>query len=194
MLGSGAYEAAYQASKKLVLYGAVGAAVLSAVIILFSPAYVAIYQVEPAVKQLTVQILFVYALIAPVKVLNMILGGGIIRSGGKTKYVMVIDMIGTWGFGVPLGLLAAFALKLTIPLFTSFYRWRNVFVSAFRWQCFAEERGCKVWKLRQRDWRQSCRLTAFFDGVWPQQSKHRAREKYRISIQHLCLGWHGCCF
>ena len=89
--------------------------VLSAVILLLSPVYVVIYQVEPDVKRLTVQILFAYALIAPVKVLNMILGGGIIRSGGKTKYVMVIDMIGTWGFGVPLGLLAAFVLKLTIP-------------------------------------------------------------------------------
>ena len=92
-----------------------GALVLSAVILLLSPVYVVIYQVEPDVKRLTVQILFAYALIAPVKVLNMILGGGIIRSGGKTKYVMVIDMIGTWGFGVPLGLLAAFVLKLTIP-------------------------------------------------------------------------------
>ena len=29
---------------------------------------------------------------------NMILGGGIIRSGGKTKYVMMIDMMGTWLF------------------------------------------------------------------------------------------------
>lgn len=114
-LGSREYEAAYQASKKLILYGTVGALVLSAVILLLSPAYVVIYQVEPDVKRLTVQILFTYALIAPVKVLNMILGGGIIRSGGKTKYVMVIDMIGTWGFGVPLGLLAAFVLKLTIP-------------------------------------------------------------------------------
>ena len=92
-----------------------GAVVLSVVILLLSPVYVVIYQVEPDVKRLTVQILFAYALIAPVKVLNMILGGGIIRSGGKTKYVMVIDMIGTWGFGVPLGLLAAFVLKLTIP-------------------------------------------------------------------------------
>ena len=45
----------------------------------------------------------------------MILGGGIIRSGGKTKYVMAIDMLGTWGFGVPLGLLSAFVLKLPIP-------------------------------------------------------------------------------
>ena len=45
----------------------------------------------------------------------MILGGGIIRSGGKTKYVMVIDFIGTWLFGVPLGLLAAFVWKLSVP-------------------------------------------------------------------------------
>lgn len=44
----------------------------------------------------------------------MILGGGILRSGGKTQYVMFVDMIGTWLFGVPLGFLAAFALKLPI--------------------------------------------------------------------------------
>ena len=45
----------------------------------------------------------------------MILGGGIIRSGGKTSYVMLIDIIGTWIFGVPLGCIAAFALHLSIP-------------------------------------------------------------------------------
>ena len=45
----------------------------------------------------------------------MILGGGIIRSGGQTQYSMAIDLIGTWGFGVPLGLLAGFVLKLSIP-------------------------------------------------------------------------------
>ena len=44
----------------------------------------------------------------------MILGGGIIRSGGKTNYIMWIDIIGTWGFGVPLGLLSAFLWKLPI--------------------------------------------------------------------------------
>lgn len=80
-----------------------------------SAGYVNIYQVEDSVKALTRQILFAYALIAPFKVLNMILGGGIIRSGGRTKYAMAIDIIGTWGFGVPLGLLSAFVLKLSIP-------------------------------------------------------------------------------
>lgn len=114
-LGSREYEEAYEASRKLLLYGAAGSAVLSVVIVLTRTSYVQIYQVDAAVKVLTAQILLAYAVIAPVKVLNMILGGGIIRSGGKTKYVMYIDMVGTWCFGVPLGLLAAFVWKLSIP-------------------------------------------------------------------------------
>lgn len=114
-LGGKDYSEAYAASKKLILYGAVGSAVLSAAVILTSPLYVQIYQVEEAVKRLTRQLMLAYALVAPFKVLNMILGGGIIRSGGKTKYVMYIDTIGTWGFGVPLGLLAAFVFRLEIP-------------------------------------------------------------------------------
>lgn len=114
-LGNEEYEEAYSASKKLLLYGAAGAIILSAVVILTSSFYVEIYHVEYRVKLLTRQILFAYALIAPFKVLNMILGGGIIRSGGKTTYVMYIDLIGTWCFGVPLGMFAAFVLKLSIP-------------------------------------------------------------------------------
>ena len=70
---------------------------------------------EAEVKQTTIQVLAVYAVICNVKVQNMILGGGIIRSGGKTKYVMAIDLIGTWMFGVPLGLLSAFVWNLSLP-------------------------------------------------------------------------------
>ena len=114
-LGTGDYSDAYKASKKLVIYGAAGSIFLSVIVVLTAGFYVQIYQVEEVVKQLTIRILYAYALIAPFKVLNMILGGGIIRSGGRTKYVMYIDIIGTWIFGVPLGFLAAFVLKLPIP-------------------------------------------------------------------------------
>ena len=114
-LGTGDYSDAYKASKKLVIYGAAGSIFLSVIVVLTAGFYVQIYQVEEVVKQLTIRILYVYALVAPFKVLNMILGGGIIRSGGRTKYVMYIDIIGTWIFGVPLGFLAAFVLKLSIP-------------------------------------------------------------------------------
>ncbi|MGM9562609.1 MAG: MATE family efflux transporter [Faecousia sp.] len=114
-LGEGSYDEAYDAAKKLILYGLTGAAVLSVVIVLISPYYVQLYRVEPEVKALTRQILLAYALIAPFKVLNMIAGGGILRSGGKTGYVLAIDLLGTWGFGVPLGLLTAFVFKLSVP-------------------------------------------------------------------------------
>ena len=114
-LGNGDYSDAYKASKKLIFYGAVGSLILSGLVVLTAGFYVQIYRVEEVVKQLTVRILYAYALVAPFKVLNMILGGGIIRSGGRTKYVMYIDIIGTWIFGVPLGFLAAFVLKLPIP-------------------------------------------------------------------------------
>lgn len=94
-LGSGENEEAYWSAKKLMLYGAIGSALLSVIVMIASKAYVGIYQVDNAVKTMTMQILFAYAIVVPFKVLNMILGGGIIRSGGRTKYVMFIDMVGT---------------------------------------------------------------------------------------------------
>lgn len=115
-LGEKEYDEAYVASKKLIKYGFIGSIILSVVIVLTASLYVQIYQVNNAVKLLTQQILFAYAIIAPFKVGNMILGGGIIRSGGKTKYIMIIDIIGTWIFGVPLGLLAAFVFNFPIPI------------------------------------------------------------------------------
>ena len=114
-LGSGENEEAYWSAKKLMLYGAIGSALLSVIVMIASKAYVGIYQVDNAVKTMTMQILFAYAIVVPFKVLNMILGGGIIRSGGRTKYVMFIDMVGTWCFGVPLGLVSAFVWKMSLP-------------------------------------------------------------------------------
>lgn len=114
-LGAGKYTQAYEESKKLMKYGLAASVILSAALAAASPFYVKIYNAGPFVQETAESILIVIAVIAPVKVLNMILGGGIIRSGGKTNYIMWIDMIGTWGFGVPLGLLAAFVWKLEIP-------------------------------------------------------------------------------
>ena len=114
-LGNRDDAGAYRDAKRFMGCGVIGSLVLSAALVLLAPAYVRIYQVEPQVRELTRQILIAFAIIAPVKVQNMILGGGIIRSGGKTKYIMVVDFIGTWLFGVPLGMLAAFVWKLQIP-------------------------------------------------------------------------------
>ncbi len=115
-LGDGDREMAYREAKKLLLYGLAGSLLLSVVIFFISPWYVRIFKVEAGIRELTVQILTAYAAVMPFKVLNMIIGSGILRSGGKTTYVMVIDLVGTWLFGIPLGLLTAFVLHWPIPM------------------------------------------------------------------------------
>ena len=50
-------------------------------------------------------LLVIFACYLPVKVTNMVLGGGILRSGGNTKLILFVDLIGTWAVGVPVGLL-----------------------------------------------------------------------------------------
>lgn len=110
-LGRKEYDEAYTESKKIMCAGLVGAAAVSALLILLSGVYTGFYRVDDNVKELGKILLIVFALYAPVKVENMILGGGIIRSGGNTKIIMIIDIIGTWCIGIPLCLLAAYVFK-----------------------------------------------------------------------------------
>lgn len=113
-LGAGEYDVAYRESKRLVWYGTASSLVLSVLLIRLRWAYVPLYRVEPDVQATAARVLLAFAVLAPVKVANMILGGGIVRSGGKTAYIMVIDMVGTWLAGVPLGLVSAFLFHLPV--------------------------------------------------------------------------------
>lgn len=115
-LGKGDHAGAYQKSKKLLWYGFVGSLVLSLLLVLLRRFYTDVYHVEPYVKETAGQLLLVFALVSPVKVLNMILGGGIVKSGGRTRPIMVIELVGTWGFGVPLALLSAYLWHFKIPM------------------------------------------------------------------------------
>lgn len=112
-LGAGSGERAYGDAKRLLRAGLFCSLLLSAAVLFLRRYYVLIFNVEENVRLMAAQILPAYALIAPVKVQNMILGG-ILRSGGRTGYVLAIDLVGTWVFGVPLGLWAAFVLRLPI--------------------------------------------------------------------------------
>ena len=109
-LGQKEYDKAYEESKKIMLVGLLGAVVVSVALISLSGTYTSLYRVDGAVKQLGRTLLVVFALYAPVKVQNMILGGGILRSGGNTRLIMAIDILGTWLVGIPLCLLAAYVL------------------------------------------------------------------------------------
>ena len=113
-LGSREYDAAYEDSKKLCGLGAAGSLVFTLLLIMIRNPYVQLFNVSGDVRGIGADIMAAFAILMPVKVQNMILGGGIIRSGGKTKYVMMIDMMGTWLIGVPLALLTGLYFKIPV--------------------------------------------------------------------------------
>lgn len=113
-LGAGETDQAYREAGRLVWYGFAGSLVLSGILIVFHKPYTLFYNVEPEVRMTAGHLLVAFAVLAPVKVANMILGGGILRSGGKTAYLMFIDMVGTWLVGAPLGLITAFVFHMPI--------------------------------------------------------------------------------
>ena len=107
-LGKKEYDNAYAESKKIMFAGLIGSLIVSTLLILLAGTYTRFYRVDNLVKELGKTLLIIFALYAPVKVENMILGGGIIRSGGNTRIIMIIDIIGTWCIGIPICLIAAY--------------------------------------------------------------------------------------
>jgi Na+-driven multidrug efflux pump len=52
--------------------------------------------------------------VQPAKVLNSILGNGILPSSGDTKYILLGHVIGSYAIGVPAAIFSAFALHLSV--------------------------------------------------------------------------------
>lgn len=107
-LGQKDFDTAYKDSKSLILYGFLGSIVLSVILILCRNLYISLYQIEPQVKSMGSILLVIFACYLPIKVTNMVLGGG------NTKLILFVDLIGTWIVGVPVGLLTAFVFKMSI--------------------------------------------------------------------------------
>ena len=100
--GTKAFDDAYRDARRIMLTGLVGAIGVASLLGRFEGAYTGLYRVDADVQALGKVLWGVFALYAPVKVENMILSGGILRSGGNTRVIMIIDTIGTWGIGIPL--------------------------------------------------------------------------------------------
>lgn len=113
-LGEGDNDKAYAQSKSFVKLTVLAAVVIGVIISGLAGFYVKLFNVSDDTRMITVYILYAYSLVFCAKVINMVLGGGVLRSGGKTNYIMVIDIVGTWCIGVPLGYVTAYVLKMPI--------------------------------------------------------------------------------
>lgn len=86
-----------------------------ALIAVLAPLYVSAFNITVDERKLAISVLCFFALFLWIKVGNMIIAGGILQSGGDSKFVFVMEASTTWLLGVPLGLLLSWGWKQPLP-------------------------------------------------------------------------------
>lgn len=115
-LGAGEEETAMQYANRLILLGISVSLAVGLIIAAASPWYVSAFNVSGEAHRLGIYLIWVFAGFLWVKVGNMILAGGILNSGGDSKFVFAMESAATWVIGVPSGLLLSFVLKQPVYL------------------------------------------------------------------------------
>lgn len=114
LIGAGENELATTYTKKFLILGAFGAAILGFVMFAFANPLMALYKVSDITIGFTIKLVSLMALSLPIRSLNFILLIGILRAGGDTKVAFFIDAGSVWIIGVPMALIGAFILELPV--------------------------------------------------------------------------------
>lgn len=130
-LGAGNKDAALDYAKRLIRFGIVVSLALGLLIAVIAPLYVSAFNISSEANQLGIYVLWVFAGFMWVKVANMIIAGGILQSGGDSKFVFKLESIATWVIGVPLGLLLSLVWKQPVFWVYFFLSLEEVFRFAF---------------------------------------------------------------
>jgi putative MATE family efflux protein len=124
-------EKAFYCAKKFVLIGPVLALLFGLVIIFNARWFVSGYNVDISVKTAASQILVVYALTLAARVFNLINIIGVLRSGGDTRYTLLLDSGGIWLIAVPMAFLGGMVWKLPIHLVMALVSAEELFKMVF---------------------------------------------------------------
>ena len=115
--------------------------IIGVIVCALSPFYVKLFNVAPETRAVTIKILAAFAFVFTAKVFNMVIGGGVLQSGGQTKFMTAVNIIGSWGVGVPLGFVSAYFFKLPI-WWVYFFLSLEEFVRV----------GISIWLLKSKRW------------------------------------------
>ena len=113
-LGANNFEGAIDYAGKLIRIGVLCALLIGGAVALCSPYYVALYNTPAEVQRMGQLCVLVFCGFLWIKVANMIVAGGVLNSGGDSKFVFGMESMATWLIGVPSGFVMAFYFELPI--------------------------------------------------------------------------------
>lgn len=115
-IGKKEYKTAIDIANKGIFFSLVAGIFIGLIIYFLTPYVLLLFKVSEGVKEMVKGIILVYSFIVTLRAINVLLIVGIFRSGGDTTFSLIVDAGSVWFFAIPLGLIAAFVLKLSVPL------------------------------------------------------------------------------
>lgn len=115
-IGAGNEERGKLYAKRLCVVSLAVGMMLSIILFISTPLILSFFNVSQMVIEHSRYILYIYAIFMMIKVYNAMVIVGILRGGGDAKYGLLVQGITLWLIGIPMAFIAAFILKLPIPL------------------------------------------------------------------------------
>ncbi|OGN93752.1 MAG: hypothetical protein A2Z71_06715 [Chloroflexi bacterium RBG_13_50_21] len=113
-IGAGDEKQAFRYAARSEALGMLGAVGIGSLILVSSNSILSLYNVSPIVIDYAHHVLTILGLLLWLRASNMILFIGIFRSGGDTRFALVLDGVIIWVVGVPLAFTGAFLLHLPV--------------------------------------------------------------------------------
>ena len=109
-IGAGNENVAFDYGKRFLIICISLALLFGVFVILLRPYILSLYNIEQTSYEYAYKIQFIYAITMWLRVSNLILFIGILRSGGDTRYALMVEMGSIWLIGVPSALIGGFVL------------------------------------------------------------------------------------
>jgi putative MATE family efflux protein len=113
-IGAGEKETAFLYARRTITLSTLIALAVGGLILLLRGPLLTMYAVSDQAIGYASRILLVMGFTLWVRISNMTLIVGVLRSGGDTRFGLIVDIGTVWGVGVPLALLGVFVLHLPV--------------------------------------------------------------------------------
>ena len=113
-LGSKNTELAYKKAKQILIINLLFSSIVCVCTRFLFRDYLNLFKITSVSVGIGINFVNIILFFVPIKVMNMILVQGILSSGGETKFLFKLSLVGMWLIGIPLGYISSVVMKCPI--------------------------------------------------------------------------------
>ena len=113
-IGAGEEEVAIDYSTKLGILAPIVGLIMGISLWVSAPMVVGLFNINKDTLNMTITVLRIMAVAAPLKFFNVLMIVGVFRGGGDTTYSMLVQLGTVWCFAIPAGFIAAVYFKMPL--------------------------------------------------------------------------------